>query len=162
MRPTPTPPPHVHLENETLPALLVRLRPVGWIQALLEEIKFPVSKPPARTLRPRNECGKNACSALKPTSTASKSIRSTRTVATFESCRSMATDFPLNYDASVPFGSCKHYYHFLWGYLLPAVHEMITIEFQCRSVRFQKTLPASLMWTVDGPNNARSFLTVPV
>jgi hypothetical protein len=40
----------------------------------------------------------------------------------------MATDFPLNYDASVPFGSCEHYYHFLWGYLLPAFHEMIAIE----------------------------------
>ena len=40
----------------------------------------------------------------------------------------MATDFPLNYDSSVPFGSCEHYYHFLWGYLLPAVHEMIAIE----------------------------------
>ena len=40
----------------------------------------------------------------------------------------MATDFPLNYDASVPFGSCEHYYHFLWGYLLPAVHKMIAIE----------------------------------
>lgn len=38
------------------------------------------------------------------------------------------TQCHLVFDRRVPYGSCEHFFHFMWGYLLPSIHIISTSE----------------------------------